>query len=124
MPSNIWLWVGFNVFVLGMIALDLDVFHRKAHVVTKKEAAIWTGVWIALVLIFSAEILLARPKTAHSKTDNGIGSSRKTSWRAPNVCDRVRRTVQTVQAVQSEKNWGSNGQTIILKEMRLCFSSI
>ncbi len=54
--SSIWLWVGFNVFVLGMLALDLGVFHRKAHVVSFKEAGIWSAVWIGLALLFNAGI--------------------------------------------------------------------
>ena len=54
--SSIWLWVGFNVFVLGMLALDLGVFHRKAHVVGFKEAGIWSAVWIALALAFNAGV--------------------------------------------------------------------
>ena len=40
-----WLWVGFNVFVLAMLALDLGMFHRKAHVMSLKESPTWTGVW-------------------------------------------------------------------------------
>ena len=48
MTESIWLWVGFNVFVLAMLALDLGVFHRKAHVVSLKESLIWTFVWIGL----------------------------------------------------------------------------
>ena len=36
MTDSIWLWVGFNVFVLAMLALDLGVFHRKAHIVSFK----------------------------------------------------------------------------------------
>jgi tellurite resistance protein TerC len=51
--TNIWFWVLFNLFVLGMLALDLGVFHRSAHVVRAKEAAIWTGVWVSLALIFA-----------------------------------------------------------------------
>jgi tellurite resistance protein TerC len=43
----------FNAFVLGMLALDLGVFHRSAHVVRAKEAAIWTGVWVTLALVFA-----------------------------------------------------------------------
>jgi tellurite resistance protein TerC len=50
---NIWFWVGFLAFVLGMLALDLGVFHRKAHVVRAREAAIWTGVWISLAFLFA-----------------------------------------------------------------------
>ncbi len=48
-----WFWVGFNVFVLAMLALDLGVFHRKAHEVKFKEAMAWTVVWIALALLFN-----------------------------------------------------------------------
>jgi tellurite resistance protein TerC len=51
--TNIWFWVLFNLFVLGMLALDLGVFHRSAHVVRAKEAAIWTGVWVSLALVFA-----------------------------------------------------------------------
>ncbi len=53
MNNQIWLWVGFNVFVLAMLALDLGVFHRKAHVVSFKESITWTVVWIALALLFN-----------------------------------------------------------------------
>ncbi len=56
MTSTIWPWIVFTVFVLGMLALDLGVFHRDAHVVTKKEAALWSLVWILLASIFNAGI--------------------------------------------------------------------
>lgn len=45
------LWVGFTVFVLAMLALDLGVFHRHAHEVRVKEALIWTAVWVGLALV-------------------------------------------------------------------------
>jgi tellurite resistance protein TerC len=47
------LWIGFTAFVLAMLALDLGVFHRKAHVVRCREALAWTLVWIALALVFN-----------------------------------------------------------------------
>jgi len=50
------LWGGFILFVLAMLALDLGVFHRKAHVVRFKEALIWSGVWVSLALLFNAGI--------------------------------------------------------------------
>jgi len=53
MATNIWFWVGFNAFVLAMLALDLGVFHRKAHVVRPKEAMAWVGVWVALAMLFA-----------------------------------------------------------------------
>mgnify|MGYP000718725130 CR=1 FL=1 len=53
MTDNIWLWVGFNAFVLIMLALDLGVFHRKAHVLSFKESIAWTVVWVTLALVFN-----------------------------------------------------------------------
>jgi len=53
-----WLWVGFNLFVLAMLALDLGVFHRRAHAVALKEAAIWSVVWISLALLFNLLLFL------------------------------------------------------------------
>ena len=50
---NLWFWVGFNAFVLAMLALDLGVFNRKAHVITPKEAGAWTAVWVSLALAFA-----------------------------------------------------------------------
>jgi tellurite resistance protein TerC len=47
-------WIVFNVFVLAMLALDLGVFHRKAHAVSLREAGTWSAVWIALALVFGA----------------------------------------------------------------------
>ena len=51
--GTIWLWIGFNLFVLLMLALDLGVFHRKAHVISIREATIWSVVWITLALLFN-----------------------------------------------------------------------
>ena len=48
-----WFYLGFTTFVLAMLALDLGVFHRKAHVVSVREAMRWSGVWIALALVFN-----------------------------------------------------------------------
>lgn len=52
--ASIWLWVGFNAFVLAMLAIDLGIFHRAAHTVSLKEALGWSIVWIALALLFNA----------------------------------------------------------------------
>ena len=56
--TNIWFWVGFVGFVLAMLSLDLGVFHRTPHVVKAKEAAIWTGVWVALAMVFAAGLFV------------------------------------------------------------------
>ena len=56
MTESLWPWIGFNVFILAMLALDLGVFHRQSHIVTLKESLTWTGVWIALALAFNAGV--------------------------------------------------------------------
>ena len=48
-----WFYAGFTLFVLAMLALDLGVFHKKSHVVSFKESAAWTTVWISLALLFN-----------------------------------------------------------------------
>jgi tellurite resistance protein TerC len=53
MSSQAWMWVAFNVFVLMMLAVDLGVVHRHAHTVRLKEALVWSGIWIALALLFA-----------------------------------------------------------------------
>ncbi|MDO8690373.1 MAG: TerC family protein [Dehalococcoidia bacterium] len=53
MSDQVMLWIGFNVFVLGMLVLDLGVFHRKSHVIKMKEALLWTAAWICLALTFN-----------------------------------------------------------------------
>jgi tellurite resistance protein TerC len=56
MATSIWFWIGFIAFLLAMLALDLGVFHRKAHAVRLREAAAWSAVWVALALLFNAGI--------------------------------------------------------------------
>jgi tellurite resistance protein TerC len=58
-PERLILWIAFNIFVLGMLALDLGVFHRKAHAVSIKEASVWSLVWVTLALIFNVGIYFA-----------------------------------------------------------------
>lgn len=54
--DQVWLWVGFNVFVLAMLAVDLFVFHREAHAVRTVEALAWSVVWIILALLFGVGV--------------------------------------------------------------------
>jgi tellurite resistance protein TerC len=51
------LWIAFNAFVLFLLALDLGVFHRRARVVSLREAAGWSVFWVALSLLFNLGIL-------------------------------------------------------------------
>lgn len=53
-----WFYLAFSGFVLGMLALDLGVFHRKAHEVTFKESSLWTIAWIGLASIFNLSFYL------------------------------------------------------------------
>ena len=48
-----WFYLGFILFVLILLAIDLGIFHRNAHEVTFKESLTWTCVWIGLALIFN-----------------------------------------------------------------------
>lgn len=56
MPNELWLWVGFNAFVLLMLALDLGILHRKAEVIKIREALIWSAIWTVLALGFNLGI--------------------------------------------------------------------
>ncbi len=56
MNQEVWLFVGFNFFVIFLLFLDLKVFHRKAHTVTIKEALWSSAFWIGLALAFCGGI--------------------------------------------------------------------
>jgi len=47
------MWAGFILFVLAMLAVDLGIFHRKAHEIRLREAAAWSAVWVALAIVFN-----------------------------------------------------------------------
>ena len=51
--NGLFMWLCFSTLVLAMLAIDLGIFHRRAHKVSTKEAAIWTTVWVALALSFA-----------------------------------------------------------------------
>lgn len=52
------LWIGFTLFILMMLALDLGVFQRKPHVIKMKEALSWFGFWTGLAILFNIGIIL------------------------------------------------------------------
>ncbi len=54
------LWVGFGLFLVTMLSLDLGVFHRRPHAIGLREAATWTAVWVALALAFAAALYFWR----------------------------------------------------------------
>jgi tellurite resistance protein TerC len=53
-------WVLFLAFVIGLLALDLGVFHRHAHAVSRREAAVWSLVWVALALAFNTGVYVVQ----------------------------------------------------------------
>jgi tellurite resistance protein TerC len=65
-PGEPLAWVIFGVVVATMLALDLGVFHRKAHAVRGREAAVWSVVWISVALLFNLGIYL------RSGSDRGL----------------------------------------------------
>jgi tellurite resistance protein TerC len=60
METMTWLYVGFTAFVLAMLALDLGVFHRTAHVVRPREAGMWVAVWMSLAMLFAVGLFYWR----------------------------------------------------------------
>lgn len=56
MHTELIFWIGFNAFVLIMLALDLGLFNRKAHKVSVREALIWSLVWFTLAMCFNTLI--------------------------------------------------------------------
>ena len=74
--ETVSVWVGFNLFVLAMPALDLGVFHRDAHVVRAKEAAAWSAAWIALSLIFNVVVYFWRGQEITCSTNGRPDTSR------------------------------------------------
>lgn len=49
-------WIIFLLLVIGMLALDLGVFHKEDKIISVKEAFLWTGIWISVSLVFSIGI--------------------------------------------------------------------
>jgi tellurite resistance protein TerC len=64
--GSTWLWVGFSVFILTMLSLDLGLLNRKAHTIKYREAWIWTVVWVTLALIFAGIVFIFQG------TDRGV----------------------------------------------------
>jgi len=64
---DVTLWIILGVVILGMLALDLFVFHRDAHEVSLREAATWSVVWITLGLAFGGVVFALRGPQAGSE---------------------------------------------------------
>ncbi|HTV62968.1 MAG TPA: TerC/Alx family metal homeostasis membrane protein [Verrucomicrobiae bacterium] len=66
-----WLWLCFIVFVLFFLALDLGVFHRRAHVVRVPEAVAWSAFWVALAMLFAAALFFCRTRAEAAQFTTG-----------------------------------------------------
>jgi tellurite resistance protein TerC len=53
---TIFLWIGFNIFILFLLILDLKVFNRKPHEISIRESLFWSGVWIFISLLFNVVV--------------------------------------------------------------------
>ncbi len=63
MAVSIYFWIGFHIFIFAMLALDLGIFNKNAHKIAVKEAITWSGIWIALALLFNVFVLVEFGKT-------------------------------------------------------------
>ncbi|MEF3273159.1 MAG: TerC family protein [Chloroflexus sp.] len=76
MVEPLWIWIGFNLLVLALLAIDLGVFHREAHEVSLREAVIWSVVWISLAMVFNVGLYLfwdqIMPTSTLSASDAGL----------------------------------------------------
>jgi tellurite resistance protein TerC len=50
-------WIGFNIFILFLLTVDLVVFNKKPHEISIKESLVWSGAWITLALCFNVVVL-------------------------------------------------------------------
>lgn len=62
--EQFWLWTGFNLFVLVMLAVDLFVFNKRPHEIKVKEALKWTAFWLSLAAAFNIGIYFFKGKHA------------------------------------------------------------
>jgi tellurite resistance protein TerC len=77
---TIWLWIGFLVLILLLLALDLGVLNRRDHEISAREAMGWTSFWVALALLFNAAVY-----HIYEQHWLGIGTSpgyEQTGWKA------------------------------------------
>jgi len=62
LSKAVW-WLTFNAFVLAMLALDIKLFHRKAHAVKVREALLLTSFWVGLAILFNIGVYLVLGRT-------------------------------------------------------------
>ena len=75
-----WHWAGFIACVLIFLALDLGVFHRRAHTVKFKEALVWSVVWFSLAMLFAPALSPCAASRRPSSSSPAILSSCRSRW--------------------------------------------
>ncbi len=68
-----WLYASFTIGVMALLALDLGVFHRRAHAVSFREATVWSVVWIALALALNYAFYLYAARTFGPEIGGRLG---------------------------------------------------
>jgi tellurite resistance protein TerC len=60
LSNKVFLWVGFNILIIVLLAIDLGIFHRRDHTISIKEGLVWSAIWIIVALIFNFVVYLWR----------------------------------------------------------------
>jgi tellurite resistance protein TerC len=68
-----WLYAGFTALVLALLAVDLGVFHRTAHVVSFRESVAWSAVWVGVALTVCVGLSLYAAGRFDTATGRGVG---------------------------------------------------
>ena len=77
----LWIWVGFFALVAGLLALDLGVLNRRAHVIGLREALGWTAFWVSLALAFNVLVYFIYENRWGGAGD-GAGGRATSGWEA------------------------------------------
>jgi tellurite resistance protein TerC len=68
-----WFYLGFSALVLGLLAVDLGVFHRRPHAVSLRESLAWSVFWVALALTFGFGLYLYAAATFGPEAGRAVG---------------------------------------------------
>jgi tellurite resistance protein TerC len=83
-----WHWIGFVIFVLILLAIDLGVVNRSAHIIKFREALLWTSIWFCLAMLFALLLHIHPqtepvPSTPHSSVTNAPSHAASGAAKAP-----------------------------------------
>ena len=87
----LWLYVGFVAFILALLALDLGVFHRKAHVVGFREAAAWSAVWVVVAMGVGSVLYFWSSARFAADVNSGRNDGGEPTFAGRGACEDARR---------------------------------